>query len=437
MELYDDEKEQKKSKVPMIIGIIIAILIVITVAVVLGILYLKNSIRIIEIDGVRNAKIEKIIYIESTEEGLQLYMPIIETARFLGYEGFVGDYKDKSEDKNKCHVIGKDETAMFSKDSNVLIKIINNKENEYIELDKPTFEKDGELYTTVDGIQNAFNVLFSYDEKIKDIKIYTMNHLVEHHANNLKLEKYSTEFINQKAIFEGMLIVEENGKFGVIDVVAKEYVLELKYEQIKYLPSTKEFLIKSNGKYGVMTKEKSVIIKPVYDQISEMDNEKGLYLIMQNNAYGVLNKEGKVIIEPEYQKIGIDISRYYQNGVDNQYILIDEIIPIKNSQNLWALFDINGKRLTEFIYTDIGCTTLPVNNSYPTVVIPSYKLIVIKKDKKYNLVTVEGEELISGNILDSVYLKIDATTGQNKFFMTSNNNEKVMNVEEWLVKIGR
>ena len=437
MELYDEENEQKKSKVPVIIISAIVILTIITGLIILAMIYLKNSITIIQIDSVRNLEIEKILYIESTEDGLELYMPIIKTAKFLEYEGFVGDYKDKSEDKTKCHVTCKDETAMFSKDSDVLIKIIDNKENEYITLDKPVFEKDGELYTTIEGIQKAFNVLFSTDKKMKNIEIYTMNYLVGQNANNLKIEKYSNEFCDKKAIFEGMLIIEENGRFGVKDVVAKKYVLEPKYEEIKYLPITKEFLIKSNGKYGVMTKEQSVIIKPTYDQIIEMDNKKGLYLVKQNNAYGVLNTKGKVIIEPEHQKIGIDISRYYQNGVDNQYILLDEIIPIKNSQNLWALFNINGEKLTNFIYTDIGCTTLPVSNSYPTVVIPSYKVIVVNRDKKYNLVTLDGKELISKNILDSVYIKIDTTTGQNKFFMTSNNNEKVINVEEWLAKTGR
>ena len=57
MELYDEEKEQKKSKAPMIIGICIAILVAITIMIVVGIIYLKNSITIIQIDGQRNTSI--------------------------------------------------------------------------------------------------------------------------------------------------------------------------------------------------------------------------------------------------------------------------------------------------------------------------------------------------------------------------------------------
>ena len=168
-----------------------------------------------------------------------------------------------------------------------------------------------------------------------------------------------------------------------------------------------------------------------------MDNQKGLYLVKQNNAYGVVNTEGQVVIDPEYKQIGVKIDKYAQNGVDNQYILLDEVIPIKNSEDLWALFNIRGEKITEFKYTDIGCTLTPVSNSYPALVIPSYKIIVVKNDKYYNLVTTGGEELITGNIVDTVYLKSDATTQQNKFYMTSSNNTKVLNIEDWLVSIGK
>ena len=77
MELYDENVEETKSKVPMIIGICIAVLVVITILIVFGILYLKQSVTIMKIDGVRNNELEKIFYFESTEQGTQLYVPIL------------------------------------------------------------------------------------------------------------------------------------------------------------------------------------------------------------------------------------------------------------------------------------------------------------------------------------------------------------------------
>jgi len=53
-------------------------------------------------------------------------------------------------------------------------------------------------------------------------------------------------------------------------------------------------------------------------------------------------------------------------------------------------------------------------------------------DKYYTLVTNEGKELIPNNVLNSVYLKTNTETEQNQFFMTYNNNEKVINIVEWL-----
>ena len=411
MELYDEELNEKKSKIPMIIGISIAVLVVMIILIVVSILYLKNSITTIQIDGVRNNKIEEMFYIESTENGQELYMPIIKMSQFFGYEGFTGDYKDKSEDKSKCHVTSENETAMFTKDSDILIKITGNSEYEYVKLDKPVFEKDGELYTTIDGIQKAFNVLFSTDEKFKNIEIYTMDFLVDYYAKQFSIEEYKASFSDKKAVFEDMLIIEENGQYGVIDIANKKYILETKYEEITYLSATTDFLVKSNGKYGIVAKDKTVKVKTLYDEIKTMDSQKGLYLVKQNNAYGVINANGDVIIEPEYKQIGIDISQYVQNGIDSSYILLDEIIPIKNDQNLWGFFNIKGEKIVDFKYTNVGCKSLPISNSYPAVVIPSHKIIVVEKDKNYNLITMQGEELINGYILDSVYLKVNITTG--------------------------
>ena len=42
MELYDETKETRKSKLPMIIAICIAILVVITILIIAGILYLNQ-----------------------------------------------------------------------------------------------------------------------------------------------------------------------------------------------------------------------------------------------------------------------------------------------------------------------------------------------------------------------------------------------------------
>ena len=60
-----------------------------------------------------------------------------------------------------------------------------------------------------------------------------------------------------------MLIVEENKKFGVIDIEKRQFILEPKYDEIKYLSATADFLVKSNGKYGVVAKDNTTKINTV------------------------------------------------------------------------------------------------------------------------------------------------------------------------------
>lgn len=436
MELYDEEVNEKKSKTPMIIGICVGILVVITILITIGIISLRNSITMIQIDGVRNNQLEKIFYIESTEQGLQLYVPILKVAPILGYEGFNGDYLNKSEDKTKCHVISENETAMFTKDSDTLIKIAGDSEIEYLTIDKPVFEKDGELYTTIDGIQKAFNILFAHDEKLKNIDIFSMDYLIEYYATKLKIENYSTKFVDQKAIFENMFIIQDDEKYGVINVETGEAVLESKYEEIEYLPTT-DFIVKSNGKYGIVKKDATIKVRTIYDEIKTMDNNNGLYLVKQNNSYGVINIDGNVVIAPEYKQIGTNIDKYTQNGVDNSFVLLNKIIPIKNHEGLWGFFNIRGEKIVDFKYSGLGCITTSASNSYPVLVIPSYEIIVVQQDKFFNLVTSNGEQLAPDNTLNSVYLKSNAETNTNEFFMTFNENQKVINVEEWLKSTGR
>lgn len=421
MELYneDDLKKRKKSKTPIIIGISISILIVLTLIILYLIIYLKSMVMTITVDSANMREIEKIIYIEETPNGNELYIPIRKIAKYLGYEDFSGDYKNKSEDESKCYISNKDEVSMFTLNSNIITKITNNSNYEYIEIDKEVFQKNGELFTTIDGIKKAYNVEFSYDQEKKKIEIYTMDYLVNYAATRLQLQSFSTVFSDRKAIFEDMIVIQENNQYGVISASTGKSILETKYDSIEYLSNSKDFLVKSNGKFGIMSKDATIKVKIVYDDIRTMDTINGLYMVKENNLFGVIDIHGNTVIETEYQQIGININDFSQNGVENQYVLLNELIPIKNN-NLWGFFNLNGEKITEFKYTDLGCKSSKASNSYPTIVIPSYNIIVVKENDYYNLIRTNGKEIIPSNVLDSVYMRRNATTGENTFYMTYN-----------------
>lgn len=443
MELYEEVDNKKKSKLPMIIGSSLIVLIILIIVIIGTIIYLKQSVMQITVNGQNKNEIEKLLYIPE-DDNTKLYIPIRTIAKYLNYNDFRGDYKIKSEDSTKCYVKNENEIAMFTKDSDTLVKTRGDSDYEYVKLEEKVLEKDGELYTTPSGIEKAFNTLFEYNANKKNINIYTMDYLNQVYASKLKIDgetvKLSEEYSDQKAIFEGLIIVIKNNNYGVIDAESGNPILEFKYEDIKYLPATSDFLVKSNNKYGVIGKDTSIKVRTVYDEIKIMDNQNGLYLVKQNNLYGVIDTKGKTIISPEYKQIGIDISKFTQNGIENQYVLLNKIIPVKNNQDLWGMFDVKGQLVKDFIFTGIGCSSSNLSkiaNAYPAVVIPSYQVIIVEKDKHYNIITTSGEELIPTYVLETIYLKTNTETGENTFYMAYNNNEKVMSVEEWLASTGR
>ena len=309
MELYEEVENRKKSKIPMIIGICIGILIIIIVSIIGTIIYLQSTVLTIKLDNQVNHDIEKTLYITGDENSQQIYIPIREIAKYFNYEDYRGDYISKSEDTTKCYVKSENEIAMFTKDSNILVKINGNSDYEYINLKEKVFEKDGELYTSIEGIEQAFNILFEYDLQKNKINIYTMEYLYQAYATALGITgseetgTVSELFSDKKAIFQDMIIIIKNNQYGVISASTGNLLLETKYEKIKYLPTTSDFFVKSNGKYGVLSKDGSIKIKMIYDEIKTMDNQNELYLVKKNNLYGVVDKSGKTIIDPIYPQI--------------------------------------------------------------------------------------------------------------------------------------
>lgn len=435
MELYneDDLKQNTKTKTPFFMVVIVIILLVLSAVIVTLILYIKSTILNITIDGVKYNDLEEILYIEGTESDSKVYVPIRKIAQYFDYEDYSGDYKYKSEDSTKCYVKNEFETAMFTLDSDIMIKTRGDSDYDYVQLDEKVFEKDGELYTTIDGIKKAFNVEFVYDAVKHKIEIYTMDYLVKYYTTALGYENYSQEFTDKKAIFENMIVIQQNGYYGVIEASTGNSILETKYESISYLPNTTDFLVKSNGAYGIMSKEAVTKVNITYEQIKVIDNLNGLYLVKKNNYYGVIDVDGNTIIEPEYQQIGLNTNEFSENGVENQYVILDKLLPIKNN-DLWAFFDIEGNQITEFKYTNVGCTHSNVANTYPVLIIPSYEIIIVQKDEYYNLMQLNGNEIIGGYVVDSVYMKRNAATGETNFYMTYNG--KTEDIEKILAAQG-
>lgn len=451
------EIESKNNKLKKALIIIIVVFSIICMAVAGAIYYTMQNPNeeFAYIDGKKINGLLQIIDMQTDEQGnVKMYFPIRKFASYLNsanpeykYVDYGGDYETKSEDINKCYIVReKYEVTMYSNNSKKIYKKNlgnNNSEYEAFSIDEDIFlNKDDILYASTDGIEKGYNVVIDYENKTKKINIYTLDYIVE--KQNEKLAKKTFDnygnvsidtenFNNTKALFENKAIVNiEKKKYGLLDLSKNKFILEPKYDNITYLAETKCFLAKSNDKLGILDVNGKKKLDLAYEQIISMGQDSGLYVVKKNKLYGVVDENGKNIIYPQYDQIGIDVKNFANNDVKNGYLLLDTLIPVKKG-NLWALFDKNGKMISEdFKYTEIGCSKIKsAANKYPVLQIPEKNLIVVKFDSKYGFMDTSGKDDIVPFIIDEVYIKV--IDGKSYYYI-SNFDGKELNIMDYLDK---
>lgn len=432
-ESFQTKEEKKKQKATKIVLGAIIFVVLIMVAIMGYLMYIKSTTLTLTLDGAANEDLKNILLIQ--EDG-NIYVPIKEFAKYMGYESYNGEYKGQIEEMSKCYAINNNEVVNFSLGSNKLYKLdltVSNDKYDYVYTKNPIKAVDGDLCADIETLQKAFNISFQYEKEKNSITIYTMPYLVQWY--NTKVLDYgynevSNVFANQKLVLENMLIVNKNGKHGVIDVEGN-VILEPKYENILYLPYIGDFLVKSNGKVGIMSKNNETKIQIMYDNIEVMDVDTGLYVVRKDNKYGVIDSKGNIKIHIENNEIGMNISRFEQNDIKNKYILVDNLIPVRKD-NLWGLYDKTGNQVVEFKYNSFGYIASSNKNAMNLLVIPDYNVLVACKDGKYTLLNSVGQELFVAPVADDIYMTIDG--GEKHYYITANNG--IMDAEEYLDKIG-
>ncbi|MBR3002048.1 MAG: WG repeat-containing protein [Clostridia bacterium] len=398
----DKTKTTKKIIIALIIIVVIAI-----IAVMIGMVLVKQEKMSVKLNGEENAELKSLLQID---ENKKIHIPIREIASLLGYKSYNGNYLNKSEDTNECYIESNEEVVMFTVGSDKIEKINSNNQTSTFRIDEPVQMIDGKLCTTPNGISQSYNVNFSYDEELKNINISSMQYLIEAYKNTVieaGFTDISTKFNDQKAILKGLVIVKDNkGRYGIYDLSTNKTVLETKYSNIQYLPISDDFLVESNGKIGIIERDGTDKIKIQYDSIELINQNLKLYVVKKDGKYGVINQTEDVIIPMNCDKIGIETTAFAKNNIKNKYVLLDKIIPVMKN-NLWGLYDIEGNELTELKYNSLGCTSSGVKNTENVLIIPDYNVIIGCKDKKYYLINQYGEELFNGIEVEAVYMTID------------------------------
>lgn len=448
LKLVDEEKitgnKTKENQIKKILRISIVVLIILATIIIVLIVYRSNNPDKIttKINGKVVNNFDGLLDFRTDEQGkIEVYFPIKDVAPYIGYSAFNGEYNKASEDKTTCYIINPEyEVTIFKNKSKTIYKIDlqqeeKNQTYDYITIDKAVFENNNEkLYISQQGFEQAFNVIFNYNERKKEISINTIPALANYYSSyltNKNIGNYGnlsldTRFSNWKALLDGMLVVKtgekdsKEAKYGVISTDCKTIILEPKYDDIQFIQYSTDFLIKTNEKIGLISKSGKTKISASYDELTLMDRNFKLYRMKKGTHYGVIDDNENIKIHPEYDEIGLDISEFLDNGIKNNYIILDKLIPVCQNKK-WGFFDLTGKAITNLKYDTIGCKTTNTNNAYSLLAIPSYDVIVVGQNNKYTFMDVSGnDKILTQNIIfDQIYMQY--SSGNSLYIMRYEN----------------
>ena len=427
-----------------IIGISIIILIIIVIGLVSYLSYEKSKQFKYTIDGVRQNLVPDLFYFDESGE---VYVSIKDFSNVLSKKSIKaeynnGRYKAYNEDVEECNIEQEYEVAGFEQDSEKMYKVIlEDRTYEYFTLNKPVKSINGKLYTTKEGLEIGFNVVMEYDKNNNSINMYTLDKLVEIYArklNNKVINSKDMSFLNKKALKYDMIITSNSSnEYGVQRISSGEMIIGTKYSKLKFIESTKDFIVTTpEDKQGIISTTKNKDIEPQYLEIKQLKDDLNLYLIKNDKGkYGVYNREKqRTIIYPEYDSIGVDVNQFKNENIENQYILYDNCIPCKKSENgiyKWELIDINGNKLINQQFDSLGYIKGTSKNlkGDNLLLIPEIDAIIVNKDSLYGIINSTGKILVKV-VMQQIYA--ESSEGKKTYYMVY--NDQTFDVLETLKK---
>lgn len=200
---------------------------------------------------------------------------------------------------------------------------------------------------------------------------------------------------------EGYIFKLEN-LLGVMDENLNTIIPPI-YEDILKTDKSPLFLVKKDGVYGYLDREGTVLIPFEYEMGAHEKN--GLITVKKDGKIGVINSKNREILKFEYDAI------YYEDGErfivlkDKGYYLLDRENELQRLDVTWmgvqngntllyerdgrfGIFNLERGYITKNLYTQLS-------QNYTN-------LIIAMKDKKYGVISVNGEVMYP--FRDDIYI---------------------------------
>ena len=212
---------------------------------------------------------------------------------------------------------------------------------------------------------------------------------------------------------EGVLKVQKNGKYGLINFKGKE-MLNTQYDEITTIKGIENSLIiKKDNQLGLCNNEGKIIIEPKYSDIKALseDYKLGYIVTNQEQKQGIISFDKKTILEEKYEEIkpvsGNNMYVVKEGGVlklidktgvtilENKFdnvveININNIVFTRN--NLMGIMNLEGTELIPAEYQELKYAT--------------EEFYIAKKDSKYGIIKTNNEIAIPIEYTNINYQKI-------------------------------
>lgn len=369
----------------------------------------------------------KYFYIESPYEAVQFENDTTKMVKYIIY-----DYQDRlynsktksiakteEEEKSQKEIVKREKTPF---DQKILAK-------EIFTLNKPIVLKEGKKYISIKDLKYTFNIKVVVNPS--GIYIYDIDYLEAKHSNYMAKNnfKISNLYQNRRSIIDDDIIVESNGKFGVLRVEKDSInsIIGRQYDEIRYSQSGKNVYILHGDKLGLksLKTNKDIIAAGMYDGIEIFDDKRELYIVKEKDKLGLINSVGEKIIPIAYKQIGLTElqSKKFTSSETNGKLIADNLIPVmkinsETNEENWTLFTLDGKN-----HTNIPIYSLGFN-------VPSY---VEKTKSDYISIPDDKQELATSMGINSTTIDVKNTYLLKKLNITLDSKDIEDGMEDTLV----
>ena len=271
-------------------------------------------------------------------------------------------------ENNKWGVIDNNAKVIIEPTYEEAIIIPNNKQDIFICTYNVNYD-EGKYETKV--LDSKGKEIFTQYDKVNALENYDEN-------NNLWYE-------------ENVLLVEKDGKYGLIDFKGNE-ILKPDYEKIYTLKGIKNSIVtEKDGKKGVVSHLGQVLVENKYEEIKSLGQDTRLYIVKLDDKYGV---EG--ILDCKYEEIkALNNKEIFCVKENGKYKVIDAEEKTVLNEKFDSIETIKDNVIV-YKYKDKYCTYDIENNkklskTYKTLKYTANDLFISRTNNNYGIIDINGE----------------------------------------------